>query len=423
MLRNQMTEFSVRKAKRSLLAWLVCICGLAIIAVFTLSPTTRTESAVPLIDRTTVVTEIVKEGDIVRQVRGIGVLVAADLRWIPATNDGIVEEVLVHAGDAVTQDSVILVMSSPDVRQRAVDAEEQLRGAEADLANLQATLKNELLTQHDQLASIQSEYDKADIENEANQEMANRGLVPSLVVKKSQMTVRELSRRIASQNERIEGQVQSAESRTRAQQARVHQLDLAYKLRRKQLEELTVRAGVTGVVQQVDVETGQRIAVGTVMAKIAKPGRLKAELQVPAILAKDVGVGQSAVIDTPDGTMAGKVTRSAPTAVNGAVKVDVELNRESPRGMLPDSSIDGTIEVERLSKVLYLNRPTYWQADQMGELFKFKLLPSGEALRVRVRFGRSSGDRIEVLEGLHDGDAVIVSDTSAWDAYERIRLQ
>jgi len=380
----------------------------------------RMKPAAPSVDRATVWVDSVKRGEMLRQVRGIGTLVPEEVRWIPATSDGIIEERRARAGDTVKPDTIILVMSNPDVGQRTTDAELQLKGAEADLANLRATLQNEILNQQVQQASIESEYNRAKLDYEANQELAKDGLIAELIVKKSQVTVQELGSKNEMEKKKVEGNTKSAEARIGAQEARVDQFRVVYELRRKQLDELNVRAGVSGVVQQVPVEAGQRVAPGTILAKVAEPGRLKAELQIAETQVKDVLVGQAASIDTRNGIIPGQVIRIDPAAVNGTVKVDVQLNGEYPKGVRPDLSVDGTIDIERLSNVLYVGRPAYGQAESTVGVFK--LATNGEASRVQVKLGRSSVNQIEIVEGLREGEQVILSDMSAWDAYDRVRL-
>jgi HlyD family secretion protein len=398
--------------------------GIAILVLIAAAGVTlglsRMKPAAPSVERATVWIDTVKRGEMLRQVRGIGTLVPEEVRWIPATTDGIIEERRVRAGDVVRADSILLVMSNPDVRQRATDAELQLKGAEADLANLRATLQNDLLNQQAQLASVESEYHKAELDLDANKELAKDGLIADLILKKSQVTAQELGSKTEMEKKKVEGNAKSAEARIGAQQARVDQLRVAWELRAKQLEELNVRAGVAGVVQQVPVEAGQRVAPGTILAKVAEPGRLKAELQIAETQVKDVVPGQIASIDTRNGIIPGQVIRIDPAAVNGTVKVDVQLNGEYPRGVRPDLSVDGTIDIERLADVLYVGRPAYGQADSTVGVFK--LMPNGEANRVQVKLGRSSVNQIEIVDGLREGEQVVLSDMSAWDAYDRVRL-
>jgi HlyD family secretion protein len=380
----------------------------------------RMRPAAPSVERATVWIDSVKRGEMLRNVHGIGTLVPEEVRWIPATSDGIIEERRARAGDVVKPDTILLVMSNPDVRQRATDAELQVKQAEADLKNLQATLQNDLLNQQVAQAAIESDYNKAKLDYEANRELAKDGLIADLIVKKSLVTVQELASRNEMEKKKVESNAKSAEARIGAQEARVEQLRVAYVLRQKQVDELNVRAGVAGVVQQVPVEAGQRVAPGTILAKVAEPGRLKAEVQISETQVKDVVPGQMASIDMRSGIIPGVVIRLDPAAVNGTVKVDVQLNGEYPKGTRPDLSVDGTIDIERLTNVLYVGRPAYGQADSTVGVFK--LMPNGEATRVQVKLGRSSVNQIEIVDGLKEGDQVILSDMSAWDSYDRVRL-
>jgi len=380
----------------------------------------RMKPAAPSVDRATVWVDTVKRGEMLRQVRGLGTLVPEEIRWIPANNDGIIEEVKVRAGDKVGAASIILVMSNPDVLQRTTDAELQLKGSEADLANLRATLQKEILDQEAQQANVESEFNKAKLEFEANQELSKDGLIADLLLKKSEFTARELASKNEMEKKKVESNSKSAEARIAAQQARVDQLRVIYELRLKQLNDLNVRAGAAGVVQQVPVEAGQHVAPGTILAKVAEPGRLKAELQIAETQVKDVAIGEIASIDTRNGIIPGHVIRIDPAAVNGTVKVDVQLEGDYPKGVRPDLSVDGTIDLERLTNVVYVGRPAYGQPDSTVGMFK--LAPNGEASRIQVKLGRSSVNQIEIVEGLREGEQVILSDMSAWDAYDRVRL-
>src|SRR5437870_8514694 len=380
----------------------------------------RMKPAAPSVDRATVWVDTVKRGEMLRQVRGLGTLVPEENRWIPANNDGIIEEVKVRAGDKVGAASIILVMSNPDVLQRTTDAELQLKGSEADLANLRATLQKEILDQEAQQANVESEFNKAKLEFEANQELSKDGLIADLLVKKSEFTARELASKNEMEKKKVESNSKSAEARIAAQQARVDQLQVIYQLRVKQQNELSVRAGAAGVVQQVPVEAGQHVAPGTILAKVAEPGRLKAELQIAETQVKDVAIGEIASIDTRNGIIPGHVIRIDPAAVNGTVKVDVQLQGDYLKGDRPDLSVDGTIDLERVGNVVYVGRPAYGQPDSTVGMFK--LAPNGEASRIQVKLGRSSVNTVGVVDGLHEGDRAILSDMSAWDSYDRLKL-
>lgn len=404
-----------KKIKRAVVAVLVLIAAAGVTLGLS-----RMKPAAPSVDQGTVWIDTVKRGEMLRQVHGIGTLVPEEVRWIPATSDGIIEQRRARAGDTVRPDSIILIMSNPDAEQRSTDAELQLKGAEADLASLRATLQNDILNQQALQANTEAEYNKAELDYEANQELAKDGLIADLILRKSKVTVQELAAKNETEKKKIDGIAKSIEARIGAQQARVDQLHVVWDLRRKQLDELTVRAGIAGVVQQVPVEAGQRVMPGTILAKVAEPGRLKAEVQIPETQVKDVVVGQPASIDTRNGIIPGQVIRIDPAAVNGTVKVDVQLNGEYPKGVRPDLSVDGTIDLERLTNVLFVARPAYGQAQSTIGIFK--VAPTGEANRVQVKLGRTSVNQIEIMEGLREGDRLILSDMSAWDAYDRVRL-
>ena len=380
----------------------------------------RMKAAAPGVDRATVWIDTVKRGEMLREVRGLGTLVPENVRWIPATTDGIIEEIKAQAGDTAAVDTVILVLSNPDVLQRATDSELQLKGAEADLANLRATLRNQILNQQSLQASVESQYTQAQLDLDANRQLSQTGLIAEVLLKKSELLAHELGVRNEMEKKKIEANTESAEAQLSAQQARVDQFRAVYQLRRKQVEELKVRAGAAGIVQQVPVEVGQRVAPGTILAKVAEPGRLKAELQIPETQAKDVTIGQVASIDTRNGIIPGHVSRIDPAAVNGTVKVDVHLNGEYPKGARPDLSVDGIIQLERLINVLYIGRPAYGQGGSTVGMFK--VMPKGEAVRIQVKLGRSSVNTIEILDGLREGEQAVLSDMSAWDAYDRVKL-
>jgi HlyD family secretion protein len=380
----------------------------------------RMKPAAPSVDRSTVWIDTVKRGEMLRQVRGLGTLVPEEVRWIPATTDGIIEEVRAMAGDTVKADSIILVMSNPDVLHAATDAELQVKSSEADLLNLRATLRNQNVNQQSEEASVESEYKQAQLDLDVNQQLWSRKLISELLLKKSQLTVQELAQKYEMEKKKVQINSESADAQIAAQETRVEQYRVVSQLRKKQLEELNVRAGAAGVVQQVPVEPGQRVAPGTILAKVAEPGRLKAELQVAETQAKDVVLGQFAAIDTRNGIIQGQVVRIDPAAVNGNVKVDVHLNGEYPKGARPDLSVDGTIDIERIPSVLYVGRPAFGQADSTVGIFR--LLPTGEASRIPVKLGRTSVNTIEIVDGLREGDQVVLSDMSAWDSYDRVRL-
>jgi HlyD family secretion protein len=384
----------------------------------------RLKPAAPTVERATVWVDTVKRGDMNRNVRGLGTLVPVDeaRRLIPAVTQGRVERILIRPGVEVTPDTVILELSEPTVQQALADAEQQLRGAEADYTGLEARLESERLTQRSAAAAVSADYRQAELQKEVDENLAKDGLVSSLQLKTS--TVRAES--LAERNKIAQDNLKVAENNVRAQlmaqQARVDQLRSQVALRRQQVDQLRVRAGMSGVLEQVAVNVGQQVSPGTNLARVADPTRLKAELRIAETQARDLAIGQKAEIDTRNGIIQGRVMRIDPAAQQGTVTVDVELVGELPRGARPDLSVDGTIELERLTNVLFVGRPAFGQEQSTVGLFKVDAT-TGEANRAQVQLGRSAVNTIEVLGGLGEGDQVILSDMSAWDQFERIRLR
>jgi HlyD family secretion protein len=382
----------------------------------------RLKPAAPTVDRATVWVDTVKRGSMLRQVRGLGTLVPEEIRWIPATTEGRVERIVVKPGTTVTPDTVILELSNPQLEQEAQDAELQLKAAEAEFANLKVQLRNELLSQQAAAATVQADYSQAKLQAEVNEELAKQQLVSDLINKQSKVKAEELKTRYEIEMKRLASNSESAQARLAVQQARVDQLRALAHLRKSQLSALRVRGGVSGVLQQVPVDVGQRVTSATNLARVADPNRLKAELKIAETQAKDVQIGQKASIDTRNGIVEGHVVRIDPAVQNGTVTVDVIMDGELPKGARPDLSVDGTIELERLNDVLYVGRPAFGQ--EQNQVGLFKLVDGGAgAVRTPVKLGRSSVNTIEILSGLQVGDQVILSDMSAWDAFDRIRLR
>lgn len=382
----------------------------------------RMEPAAPTVDRATLLLDTVKRGPFVRQVRGLGTLVPEDTRWLPATTDGRVERILLRPGAVVRPESVILELSNPQVEQEALNARLALQSAEAALENLRVQLQNDLLTQQAQVASVEAEYKQAQMEAEANDALAKQQLVSSLLQRQSQLRAETLKTRYDIEQKRFVMANESIEARTRVQQAAVDQARAVSDLQQSRLADLKVRPGFSGVLQQVPVEVGQRVAPGQNLARVADPVRLKAELRIAETQAKDVEVGQVAYIDTRNGVIPGRVSRKDPAATNGTVTVDVTLTADLPRGAVPDLSVDGTIELERVDSALQVGRPAFGQERSTIALFTI-VDAAGHAERVQVRVGRSSVNTIEILSGVNEGNQVVLSDMSAWDAVDRVRLR
>jgi HlyD family secretion protein len=397
------------------------IVALLVVAVVSVA-LARMEPAAPAVDRATLLIDTVKRGPFVRQVRGLGTLVPEDTRWLPATTEGRVERILLRPGAVVRPDSVILELSNPQVEQEALNARLALQSAEAALENLRVQLQNDLLTQQSQVASIEAEYKQAQMDAETNDALAKEKLISSLLLKQSELRANTLRTRYDIEKKRFEMASGSIDSRTRVQQAAVDQARAVSDLQQRRLFDLKVKPGFAGVLQQVPVEVGQRVAPGQNLARVADPGHLKAELKTAETQAKDVELGQLAYVDTRNGVIAGRVSRKDPAAVNGTVTVDVSLTEALPRGAVPDLGVDGTIELERVASALQVGRPAFGQEQSTITLFKV-VDAAGNATRVQVHVGRSSVNALEVLSGLNEGDRVVLSDMSTWDAVDRVRLR
>ena len=381
----------------------------------------RLEPAAPSVDRSTVWRETVKRGPMIRQVRGAGTLVPEEIRWIPAATDARVDRIVVLPGSEVTVDTVILELSNPELELTAQEAESELHAAEAELVNLRVQLRSQLLTQKSTAASVQSEYDLALLQLEADTELAAAGLLPEIELKMSRVRSETLAMRAQIEQERLEIAAEANSAQLAVQDERVERLRAVYKLRQSQLDALQVRAGSNGVLQQVPLEVGQRVTIGTFLARVAEPRHLKAEVRIAETQARDIMIGQRVSIDTRNGIIAGRVSRIDPAVQNGTVTVDVKLEGELPRGARPDLSVDGTIELERLDDVLYVGRPAFGQEHSTVGLFRVSA-DGNSAVRTQVRLGRTSVSTVEIVEGLREGEEVILSDMSAWDDYDRVRL-
>jgi HlyD family secretion protein len=396
--------------------------GAALMVVLISVALAQMKPAAPTVERATVWVDTVKRGSMVRQVRGLGTLVPEDTRWLPATTQGRVERIVLRPGAHVHANSVILELSNPQVEQEAINAQLALQAADANLANLRVQLQNELLAQQANAASVQADYTQARLQAEVNEELAKEKLISELVRKQSQVRAEELKTRNEIEEKRLATARESIEARIRVQQAAVDQARAVVQLNERRLADLKVRPGFSGVLQQVPVEVGQNVAPGQNLARVADPGRLKAELRIAETQAKDIEIGQTAQVDTRNGVIPGHVIRKDPAATNGTVTVDVGLTGELPRGAVPDLSVDGTVELERLENVLYVGRPAFGQEQNTVGLFKIAS-GAGDAERVQVRLGRSSVNTIEIVSGLNAGDQVVLSDMSAWDAFDRVRLR
>jgi HlyD family secretion protein len=384
----------------------------------------RLKPAAPTVERATVWVDTVKRGPMLREVRGLGTLVPVDeaRRQLPSATQGRVERIVLRPGALVEPDTVILELSDPQVQQSMGDSEQQLRGAEADHNSLEAKLDTDRLTQRAAAAQICADRDAAKAQFEVDDKLHKEGLQSTLQREISKVRYDSLEKRCQIEIERVEKSEINFKAQLLAQQARIDQLRSQYTLRKQQYDQLRVRAGMSGVLEQISVSVGQQVAPGTNLARVADPTRLKAELRIAETQAKDLTIGQRAKVDTRNGVIDGKVIRIDPAAQQGTVTVDVELVGELPRGARPDLSVDGTIELERLDNVLNVGRPAFGQEQSTVGLFKVDPA-TGEASRAQVQLGKSSVNTIQVMGGLAEGDQVILSDMSAWDQFERIRLR
>ncbi len=407
--------------KKRLQQSLYSFSALIVIALVTVG-VSRLEPAAPRVDRDTIYLDTVQRGPMVRQVRGTGTLVPEQIRWIPAATDGTVERIVIRPGARVVADTVILELSNPELEQSALEARLNLEAAEARYSNRQVEVERELLNQRATLATTEAQLKTTRLQADADGQLFAQGLVSSLQLQQSQSAEQEYETRYALEQERLQMATDTVEAQLAVEQAEVDRVRTLYELRRQQVADLRVRAGMPGVLQQVPLEEGQRIATGTNLARVGDPAVLKAELRVAETQAKDIQIGQSAAVDTRNGVIPGHVTRIDPAVENGTVTVDVALDGALPRGARPDLTVDGTIELERMDDVLFVGRPVFGQEESMVSLFRVEA-DGTHASRMRVSLGRASVNTIEVLEGLQPGDRVVLSDMSTWDQFDRVRIE
>lgn len=396
--------------------------GVAVVVITIITiVVTGLKPAIPSVERSSLLIDTVKRGPMLRQVRGMGTLVPQEVRIIAAATEGRVERIFVQPGTEVTAGTALIELSNPTLQQSVVDSEFQLLAAKADYKNLEVRVANERMTQQATAASVRSEYQQSKIQTDTDEALAKDGLIPALSLKLSRVRTDELAHRYEIEQRRMAGGDKSAQAQLAAQRARTAQVEALLQLRRTQVLTLHVLATTNGVLQQMQVEVGQQVTPGTNLARVVEPQNLKAALRVPETQAREIQLNQQAVIDTRNGTVTGHVIRIDPAAQEGTVTLDVSLDEQLPQGARPDMAVDGTIELERLSDVIFVGRPAVAQAQSVVQMFK--LSEDGKtATRVSVKLGRSSANAVEILEGLEPGAQVILSDTSAWDKFESIRL-
>ncbi|UCC71615.1 MAG: HlyD family efflux transporter periplasmic adaptor subunit [Gemmatimonadota bacterium] len=410
-----------REPRRKTKRWVYLGASVAAVVVITVALGSLGPAA-PSVDRSSVWTDVVKRGEMVRQVRGPGTLVSEQVRWIAALTAGRVERRLVEPGAEVDSATVLLELSNPDVEIQALESQRQLTAEEARLVELKAQLESQRLSQEALVATVRSGHLEAMRNVRRDEDLAEKGLLSEIDLQNSRDKAEELEQRLEIERQRLTVMTEAVESQLAAQRAQVERLRSIAEFKQNLVESMYVVAGVSGVLAELELEEGEWARPGDILARIVQPGRLKAEIRIPETQARDVAVGQLALIDTRSDTIEGRVTRIDPAVLNAAVMVDVRLEGPLPREARPDLSVDGTIEIERLTDVLYVSRPTYGQANSLVGLFK--VVEGGNAaVRVSVRLGRASVNTIEIIEGLLEGDEVIVSDMSAWDEHDRVRLR
>ena len=397
------------------------IIGLAVIGVVSVV-LARLKPAAPSVAASTVLIDTVKRGEMLRQVRGLGTLIPEEIVWIPAMTSGRVEKRLVQPGTFVRPETIIFELSNPELQQQLMDAQAQLKSAVAAYNNRKVELETQLLNQRAQAATVEADYQQARLTAEANEQLSKDGLVSELILKQSRMRAAELNTRNELEKQRLAMNAEAIKTQLAVTQAELDQRKLLYDLRIKQVADLKVRAGINGVLQQLAVEVGQQVTPGTNLARVSGPNRLKAAVRTPETQARDVLPGQRANIDMRIGIIPGRVTRIDPAVQNGTVTVDIALEGDLPKGARPDLNVDGTIELERLDNILYVQRPAFGQEKSAVKIFRLE--PDGKhAEAVTVQLGRSSVTTIEIVSGLKVGDKIIVSDTSQIaDNASRIRL-
>jgi len=383
---------------------------------------TRLQPAAPTVERATLWLDTVRQGTMVRDVRGPGTLVPEQIRWISALTPGRVEKINYLPGQPVKAATVLLELSNPDVELQLLSSEQELSSSEAQLVNLKAMLGSGVLTQEGTVASMKSQAADAERQARVANGLAEKGLAAQNEVARARDLAEEMRTRLGIEQDRLNILRGAMDGQLTAQKAQVERLRAVVSFRRTEREAMAIAAGADGVLQELPLQVGQWVTPGITLAKVVQPGRLKAVLRIPETQARDLVVGQRASIDTRNGLVAGHVTRVDPAAENGTVGVDVALEGQLPRGARPDLSVDGTIEIERLRNVLYVGRPAYGQPESTVGLFR--VTPDGgRALRAPVRLGRASVNTVEVLAGLRKGDVVILSDMSQWDAADRVRIR
>jgi HlyD family secretion protein len=413
-------EFKERKRRRQIAVGAAVVVVVAVLTVLVL----HLRPAAPTVERGTVWTDSVKRGSMLRQVRGIGSLVPSQesVLQIPAQTEATVLRIRMLPGSLVTPDTILMEMSNPQVEQEAVDAHLQWKAAEAEYQSQRMKLESDLMTQKAGAATVSADYSQAQLQAQTDKSLYDLGVISGLAYKASKGKADELTTRNTLADQSLESTQKAIDAQLAEQQAKVDQMRVLAELKQKQLDALRVRAGIDGVLVELPLHVGEHVLPGAMLAKVIQPNHLMAELKIAETQARDVQIGEPASVDTHNGLIAGTVQRVDPGVQNGTVTVDVKLTGELPKGARPDLSVDGTIDLERLDNVLYVGRPAFGQDNSTISLFKLER-DGHDALRVPVKVGKSSVNSIQVINGLNEGDTVVLSDMSRWDNTDRIRLQ
>jgi HlyD family secretion protein len=413
-------EFKTQKRRRQTMIAIAVVLGVAAVSY----GVSRLKPAAPTVERGTVWTDTVKRGPMLRQVRGTGSLVPSQeaVRQIPAETEATVVRILMLPGSQVKKDSILLEMSNPQTEQAAVDADLQLKAAQAEYQSLRVKLESDLMNQKAGAATVHSDDATAQRQAQTDKALFELGVISGLAYKSSKDKADELTTRTDLETQMLTANQRAIETQMAQEQAKVDQMRTLAQLKQKQLDALRVRAGIDGILVDLPLQVGQHVLPGTMLAKVVEPDHLMATVKIAETQARDVQIGEPASVDTHNGVIAGSVMRVDPAVQNGTVTVDVKLTGELPKGARPDLSVDGTIDLERMDNVLYVGRPAFGQENSTISLFKLGA-DSQTALRVPVKVGRASVNSIQVIEGLHEGDTVILSDMSRWDNTDRVRLE
>jgi HlyD family secretion protein len=378
------------------------------------------EPAAPTVAASSVYFGTVKRGSMVREVRGAGTLVPEEIRWITTTANGRVDRIVLHPGATVKPGTVILELTNPDLRQQVTDADLAVKAAAATLENARSNVKITRTTQENSVSDAQGAYDLAVNDLEANKQLAAQGIVADLTIKQKQAAVNTAKNRLELAKKQLESTIENEKSQLAPQEASLSQARARFDQLARQLDDLKVKSDMSGLLQEVNVQVGQQVGPAQNLARVSDPQRLKATIRISETQTRDLAIGQIAKVDMRPAVMNGRVSRIDPASQGGTVGVDVTLEGQLPPGARPDQSVDGVIELQRLENVLYVESPTFGQENATISLYK--VLPNNDAIRTPVKLGRRSVSFVEVLEGLNEGDKVILSDMNQFEDHDRVRI-